>query len=89
MLFTCCSYQADFDVVWCRGTVGEKIFAPLVRQISENGGRFLSRKRVSDLVLDEVTGAVTAVKCGDEVYEADAVVFSVGISGLQKIVAGR
>ena len=29
---------------------------------------------------------VTAVVCGDEVFEADAVVFAVGISGLKKIV---
>ncbi len=34
------AHQPDFDVVWCRGTVGEKIFAPLVEAIEANGGKF-------------------------------------------------
>lgn len=57
--------------------------------MQKQGVRFLSNKRVSDLVLDKQTGSITGVACGDETFDADAVVFSVGISGMQRIVAGR
>eukprot|EP00271_Cylindrocystis_brebissonii_P000413 TRINITY_DN10507_c0_g1_i1.p1 TRINITY_DN10507_c0_g1~~TRINITY_DN10507_c0_g1_i1.p1 ORF type:complete len:394 (+),score=89.50 TRINITY_DN10507_c0_g1_i1:41-1222(+) len=80
------AHQPDFDVVWCRGTVGAEIFAPWVKQIKKQGGKFLANRRVTDFELDAATGRITAVKCGDEVFEADAVVSAVGISGLQNIV---
>ncbi|CAM6113091.1 unnamed protein product [Calypogeia fissa] len=80
------AHQADFDVVWCRGTVGEKIFRPWVKAMEERGTRFLSGKRVTDVILDKESGAVTGVVCGEETFQADAVIFSVGISALQKIV---
>jgi len=41
---------------------------------------------VSDLTLDS-TGRATGVVCGDEVFDADAVIFAVGVSGMQKIVS--
>jgi uncharacterized protein with NAD-binding domain and iron-sulfur cluster len=81
------AHQPDFDVVWCRGTVGEQIFKPWVEQITQAGGKILAQKRVSDLRVDS-TGKATGVVCGDEVFDADAVVFAVGISGMQKIVSG-
>ncbi len=43
---------------------------------------------MTDLVLDE-DGNATAVVCGEETFPADAVVFAVGISGMQNIVASR
>jgi uncharacterized protein with NAD-binding domain and iron-sulfur cluster len=80
------AHQPDFDVVWCRGTVGEMIFRPWVEQIEAAGGRVLANRRVTDLV---TTGnAASAVVCGDEQFEADAVIFSVGITGMKKIVEG-
>ncbi len=81
------AHQPDFDVVWCRGTVGEQIFKPWVEQITQAGGKILAQKRVSDLKVDS-TGSATGVVCGDEVFDADAVVFAVGISGMQKMISG-
>ncbi|MGJ3253050.1 MAG: hydroxysqualene dehydroxylase [Elainellaceae cyanobacterium] len=80
------AHQPDFDVVWCRGTVGEKIFQPWTERIETAGGRILAQKRVSDVVLGH-DNQVTGVVCGDEVFEADAVIFAVGITGMKKIVA--
>ena len=80
------AHQPDFDVVWCRGTVGEMIFRPWVEHIEKMGGQVRTQSRVRDLRLD-ASGNVTGVICGDEVIEADAVIFSVGITGMKKIVA--
>ncbi|WP_415354700.1 hydroxysqualene dehydroxylase [Leptolyngbya sp. FACHB-1624] len=79
------AHQPDFDVVWCRGTVGDQIFRPWVEQIETAGGRVLTQKRVSDVIIQD--GKATGVVCGEEVFEADAVIFSVGITGMQKIVS--
>ncbi|MEM1391782.1 MAG: FAD-dependent oxidoreductase [Cyanobacteria bacterium P01_H01_bin.150] len=79
------AHQPDFDVVWCRGTVGEQIFRPWVEKIEKAGGKVLANKRVTDLVTDG--NQVKSVVCGDEVFDTDAVVFSVGISGMKKIVS--
>jgi uncharacterized protein with NAD-binding domain and iron-sulfur cluster len=81
------AHQPDFDVVWCRGTVAEKIFRPWCSAIEQAGGRTLTQQRVSDIRTDSA-GKVTGVVCGDEVFEADAVIFAVGITGMKKIVAG-
>ncbi|MEM9946254.1 MAG: FAD-dependent oxidoreductase [Cyanobacteria bacterium P01_D01_bin.36] len=80
------AHQPDFDVRWCRGTVGEMIFRPWVSQIEAAGGKILANKRVSDVRLG-IDNEIDAVICGDEVFEADAVIFSVGIIGMKKIVA--
>ncbi|HIK32715.1 MAG TPA: FAD-dependent oxidoreductase [Oscillatoriales cyanobacterium M59_W2019_021] len=82
------AHQPDFDVVWCRGTVGEKIFRPWCDRIEELGGKVLTNRRVSDVRTDESGRQITGVVCGDEVFDADAVIFSVGITGMKKIVAG-
>ena len=86
LYFFILAHQPDFDVVWCRGTVGEMIFRPWVERIEQAGGRVLTHRRVSDLTLDS-TGRATGVVCGDEVFDADAVIFAVGVSGMQKIVS--
>ncbi|MEM8808221.1 MAG: FAD-dependent oxidoreductase [Cyanobacteria bacterium P01_G01_bin.38] len=80
------AHQPDFDVRWCRGTVGEMIFRPWVDKIEKLGGHVLANKRVTDVAVD-ADGRATAVCCGDETFEADAVIFSVGITGMKKIVA--
>ncbi|WP_019506171.1 FAD-dependent oxidoreductase [Pleurocapsa sp. PCC 7319] len=79
------AHQPDFDVVWCRGTVGEKIFKPWIDQIEKVGGKVLTNKRVSDIVIDE-TGKATGVKCGDEFFAADAIISGVSVTGIKKIV---
>ncbi|WP_017327521.1 FAD-dependent oxidoreductase [Synechococcus sp. PCC 7336] len=81
------AHQPDFDVVWCRGTIGKWIFQPWVDRIETAGGKVLTERRVSDLVLDK-RGRAKAVVCGDERFDADAVIFAVGISGMQAIVRG-
>ncbi len=79
------AHQPDFDVVWCRGTVGEQIFKPWIAQIEQAGGKVLTNKRVSDIIIDE-SGKATGVKCGDEFFAADAIVSGVSITGMKKIV---
>lgn len=79
------AHQPDFDVRWCRGTVGEIIFRPWVEQIEQAGGRILANHRVTDVRVGS-DNAINAVICDDEVFEADAVIFSVGITGMKKIV---
>lgn len=86
LYFFILAHQPDFDVVWCRGTVGEMIFRPWVERIEQAGGQVLTHRRVSDLTLDS-TGKATGVVCGDESFDADAVIFAVGVSGMQKIVS--
>ena len=81
------AHQPDFDVVWCRGTVGEYIFNPWVKQIEQLGGNVKTNQRVTELKVND-SGNVEAVICGDETFEADAVIFSVGITGMKKILAG-
>ncbi len=81
------AHQPNFDVVWCRGTVGDYIFRPWVEQIEMLGGKVLTNQRVTDLKLNE-SGTVESVICENEKFEADAVIFSVGITGLKKILAG-
>ncbi len=79
------AHQPDFDVVWCRGTVGEKIFQPWIDEIERAGGKVLTNKRVSDIVVDDARKA-TGVKCGDEFLAADAIISSISITGMKKIV---
>ena len=79
------AHQPDFDVVWCRGTVGEKIFKPWIKQIEQAGGKVLTNKRVTDLVLDN-EGKAKGVVCGEEIFTADAVILGVSVSGIKKIV---
>ncbi|WP_072619726.1 FAD-dependent oxidoreductase [Spirulina major] len=79
------AHQPDFDVVWCRGTVGEMIFRPWVQQIEALGGEVLTNHQVTDVVLNS-QGQVTGVICGDRQLPADAVIFAISISGMKKLV---
>lgn len=78
------AHQSDFDVVWCKGTVGEEIFQPWIASIEGVGGRLLTQQKVTDLIIDN--NRVSGVVCGDETFAADAVIFAVGVKGMQKIV---
>lgn len=80
------AHQPNFDVVWCRGTVGEMIFKPWVERIEQVGGKVLTNKRVSDIVLDS-SGKAKGVVCGDEIFEADGVIFAVSVNGMKKIAS--
>jgi uncharacterized protein with NAD-binding domain and iron-sulfur cluster len=85
------AHQPNFDVVWCRGTVGEQIFRPWIDRIQQVGGRVLTNQRVTDLLIEpDASGAkpkVSKVVCGEESFAADAVIFAVGVTGMQKIVS--
>ncbi|WP_017653583.1 hydroxysqualene dehydroxylase [Fortiea contorta] len=86
LYFFILAHQQDFDVVWCRGTVGEKIFRPWVKQIEKAGAKLLSNRRVTNIIVDSHNRA-TGVVCGDEIFDADAVIFAVGVTGMKKIVS--
>jgi uncharacterized protein with NAD-binding domain and iron-sulfur cluster len=66
---------------------GPKIFRPWTQAIAAAGGKILPHHRVTEVVADEGGDRITAVICGDERFETDAVIFAVGITGLKKIVA--
>ncbi|KAF8405455.1 hypothetical protein HHK36_010361 [Tetracentron sinense] len=80
------AHQKDFDVVWCRGTVREKIFEPWMESIRDKGGEFLEGRMVTDFSLSEETGCISEVVCGKERYKADVVILAAGISTLQQII---
>ncbi|KAL6963679.1 hypothetical protein U1Q18_034685 [Sarracenia purpurea var. burkii] len=80
------AHQKDFDLVWCRGTVKEKIFEPWMDSMRNQGCKFRERRRVTDFLLNEETGCISEVICGKESLKADAVILAVGISSLQEII---
>ncbi|KAJ4829555.1 hypothetical protein Tsubulata_017165 [Turnera subulata] len=80
------AHQKDFDVVWCRGTVREKIFAPWIESLRTRGCQFLNGKKVTDFIFSEETGSISEVVCGNQTYNADAVILAVGISTVQELV---
>ena len=86
--FLALGHQANFDVKWCRGPIGERILTPLVDAITRNGGTVLGSHAVQDVLVDETTGRVTSVVAqtpggGVLKFEADAVVIAVGVRALQ------
>lgn len=85
-MFAALAHQADFDVCWCKGSVSELIFKPLVDLIQGLGGRIQGGRLASDLDVNPETGRVQGViarsRDGSETtYPADAVIFAVGITG--------
>ncbi len=81
------AHQPNFDVVWCRGTVGEMIFKPWVDKIESLGCKILTNKRVTDIIVNN-QGVAKGVSCEQEIFAADAVILGVSISGIKKIVTG-
>jgi uncharacterized protein with NAD-binding domain and iron-sulfur cluster len=89
--FYALAHQQSFDVRWCRGSVAERVLAPLVARIGGAGGSFKwghavervdtdGDRAVGVVARDRATGAATRL-------DVDAVVMAVGIKGMKAIVA--
>ncbi|EXB24028.1 Phytoene dehydrogenase [Morus notabilis] len=89
MLYYILAHQKDFDMLWCRGTVREKIFEPWIDSMKTKGCEFIEGRKVTGVSVNEETGYVSAVTCGTETYNADAVILAVGISTLQDLIKSR
>lgn len=91
LYFYVLAHQPDFDVRWCRGSVTEKIFAPLVEMIKGNGGDVRGGMFVTDLEVDQdgkVSSVLAKSKEGETVsFEADAVVMCVSVQGVKKMLS--
>uniref|UniRef100_A0A7I4C4P7 Amine oxidase domain-containing protein n=1 Tax=Physcomitrium patens TaxID=3218 RepID=A0A7I4C4P7_PHYPA len=86
------AHQADFDVCWCKGSVAEAIFKPWLDTLNSQGCRMLGNNRVVDVIYEEESNKITGIIAMDgsgerTVYEADVVVFAVGVQAMQRIVA--
>lgn len=86
------AHQADFDVCWCKGSVAEAIFKPWLEQMNSQGCRVLGNNRVVDVIHDDESNKITGIVAMDgsgerAVYDADVVVFAVGVQAMQRIVA--
>ena len=80
--------QNSFDVRWCRGNVGEKIFSPWVEQMQARGVETLANTRVADLIVDDSDPRVlrgVTLSDGTQLL-ADHVVLGVGVNALRNIV---
>mmetsp|Transcript_10302 Transcript_10302/g.28093 ORF Transcript_10302/g.28093 Transcript_10302/m.28093 type:complete len:554 (-) Transcript_10302:461-2122(-) len=97
LYFYALAHQNDFDVCWCKGSVAERIFTPLVERIKGQGGKVVGNQLVTGLNIEEIEGVpqVTAIEATDRetgattVHQADAVVFAVGINAMQKLVTAN
>lgn len=78
--------QNDFNLVWCRGTAKEMIFQPWIDLLESKGCRFVGSRKITDVTVDDETNCLSDILCGRERYEADAIVFAVGISVLQELI---
>ena len=88
--FFALEHQADFDVRWLKASLTQAIFVQWVDRLEEIGATVQRGKRVNAVSVDEArTRRVTSVACADgSVYDADAVVMAVGISGAKAILRG-
>lgn len=80
------SHQENCDFMLCRGEVEEKIFSPLLQSLELKGLTFVANKVPTRLTTHTDSGCISAIVCGDDVYEADAFVSAMGLSSLQSIV---
>ncbi|XP_008457727.2 uncharacterized protein LOC103497350 isoform X2 [Cucumis melo] len=86
LYYTVLAHQNDFNLVWCRGTVKERIFQPWMDLLESKGCKFVGRRKLTDVIVDDDTNCLSDILCGRERYEADAVVFAVEISVLQELI---
>lgn len=91
MYFYALAHQNDFDICWCKGSVTEKIFNPMVEKIKASGGRVIGNQAVVDFRMDDkkTIDAVVAkdTKTGSEsVYEVEAVILAISIKGMQRLL---
>jgi uncharacterized protein with NAD-binding domain and iron-sulfur cluster len=85
--------QNSFDVKWCRGNVGDKIFDPWVQEMQSRGVVFETCTRVTGFETAQ-NDTISRIKCkktddgGEELtlLEADTVVFAVGAAALNGMV---
>lgn len=80
------AHQKNFDVVYCRGTVRDKIFEPWKKVLRGRGCEFRKGRAVTDFFFNEETGCILEVICGNDRVKADAVILAVGISSIQEII---
>ncbi|KAL6651195.1 hypothetical protein ACP70R_010120 [Stipagrostis hirtigluma subsp. patula] len=80
------SHQENSDFLLCRGEVEENIFSPWLKSLEMNGLKFVAPKVPTSLTIDKESGCISAIVCGDDVYEADAFISAMGLSPLQSIV---
>ena len=85
----CPILQESSDFLLCRGEVEEKILSPWLQSLELKGLKFVENKVPTSLTTDADTGCISAIVCGDYVYEADAFVSAMGLSSLQSIVKNR
>lgn len=85
--------QNAFDVRWCRGNIGEKIFDPWVDQMKKKGVKFMSSTRVVGFHPVEGQDTIHSIECLNAVdgtmstMEADCIVFAVGANALNTFVS--
>ncbi|KAL7550456.1 hypothetical protein ACHAWF_017754 [Thalassiosira exigua] len=86
--------QDSFDVRWCKGNIGDKIFQPWVRYLEDSGVTFETSTRVQGFEMGS-DGSISKVACskmkGDGsteniVLDVDKVVFAVGGAALNALV---
>ncbi|WVZ86703.1 hypothetical protein U9M48_033450 [Paspalum notatum var. saurae] len=80
------SHQENSDFMLCRGEVEENIFSPWLQSLELKGLKFVPNKVPTSLTTDTDSGCISAIVCGDDVYEADAFVSAMGLSSLQYVV---
>uniref|UniRef100_A0A2P2MG77 Uncharacterized protein LOC8283661 isoform X1 n=1 Tax=Rhizophora mucronata TaxID=61149 RepID=A0A2P2MG77_RHIMU len=80
------AHHKDFNVVWSRGTIRDKIFGPWMDLLRTKGCRFLHNRKLMDFFIDEETGCISDLVCSNEIYKADAVILAVGVSTIQEII---
>jgi len=91
--FYALAHQNSFDVCWAKRSISECIFEPLIEKIEDAGGELKGGRLVTGIDVDTATGAVQSVVAtnketgNEEVYETDAVVLAISITGMQKLVA--
>jgi uncharacterized protein with NAD-binding domain and iron-sulfur cluster len=92
LYFYALAHQNDFDVCWCKGTIADKMFQPLIKLIKDAGGDIVGNAIVEGVEVNEETGEITSVNAIDRasglrvMYKADAVIFGVGVNAMQKLI---
>ena len=85
--------QNSFDVRWCKGNIGDKIFEPWTKNMEngDEGVKFLTSTRVVGFKEDKASNKISTVICKGEnsneiELNADTVVFAVGGAALNGMV---
>lgn len=92
LYFYALSHQNSFDVCWCKGSISERLFSPMMQRIEAAGGSIRGGRLVTGIEVDGASGAVQNVVAklrdgNEEIHPCDALVFAVSVSGMQKLVA--